>query len=345
MIYSEMYNEEIEELAKRVDMEFLRGSTLLISGGTGLIGSYLIDTLLSDQNFNINIYVLVRDVERAAARFEKYSGDNRLHLEKCDVTQDIGLEKQVDYVLHLASFSDPKNYARFPVETMLTNFIGCKNLLEYSKNHGCKRFFLASSCEVYGTSDLPMTEDNAGEVNPMDVRSCYNESKRASETLCKSFEKEYGLDVVIGRFCRIFGPTVLLNDTKVLSQFMNNAVNGEDIVLKSKGNQRFSYLYVSDAVAGLLLVLRNGTCGECYNISEDKDIMSLGEIAEYVSSLGGTKIVFERPNEKEKNAYSRAVNSVLISDKIKTLGFKPGLSLKQGIEKTVKYLKNNKNNK
>lgn len=339
MKYCEEYTKEIEDYYKIIDREFLRNQVLLLSGGAGLIGSYLVDFLLCETTFHVKIYVLVRNIERAKSRFEKYAKDDRLTLVKCDVAKGISLDTKVDYVFHLASFTDPKNYAKFPVETMLTNFDGCKNLLDYAKTHGCKRFFLASSCEVYGTSVLPMTEDNVGEVNCLDVRSCYNESKRAAETLCISYKHEYCLDVVIGRFCRIYGPTALPEDSKALSQFLHNSISGNDVILKSQGNQRYSYLYVGDAVAGMLLLLNKGASGECYNIADDQDIMSLKEIAEHVAKFGKVKVVFETASDNEKNSYSRAIHAVLLSDKIKQLGFKPKYNLKQGVERTFKYLK------
>jgi len=317
----------------------LKDKSILLSGATGLIGSYLIDALLFDKNFNVNIYALVRNKASAKERFSKYVNDKRLFFIETDITQKIKFNKKLDYILHLASNTDPKNYALYPVETMITNFYGCKNLLDVAVECGCKKFFLASSCEIYGTSDEKMSEDNYGQVNPVDVRSSYNESKRASETLCVAYNKEFGISTVIGRFCRVYGPTSKKTDTKALSQFINKAIQNEDIVLKSEGKQLYSYIYVSDAVSGILCLLEKGRDAEVYNISVDQNIMSLKDIAEYIAKKNDVNVVFSLPSKSEANAYSRAINAVLPIDKVKELSWAPKVSLKEGLDNTMDHLK------
>jgi len=337
MTYNDLYENEISVFCKDNDFMFLRNKKILLSGATGLIGSYFVDSLLCNKDFDVQIYALVRNKSTAQTRFLKHINDKRLTFVETDLSKEIDFNKNVDYVLHLASNTDPKNYALFPVETMITNFYGCKNLLDVAVRCKAKKFFLASSCEIYGTSEEEMFEENCGKVNPMDVRSSYNESKRASETLCVAYNKEFNISTVIGRFCRIFGPTAKPTDTKALSQFIKKAINEEDIVLKSEGNQKYSYLYVSDAVAGMLCLLEKGQDAEAYNISEDKNIMSLKEIANYIAKQKNVNVVFSLPSKSEMNAYSRAINSILKIDKIKKLSWQPKVTFKDGLNKTIEY--------
>ena len=343
MIYCNDYIYDITHFSKQLNLDFLQNTNLLISGGTGLIGSYLIDSLLINKNFNIKITCLTTSIDKAQKRFSYFKKDKRLSFVECDLTKDIKLDnfpdKNFDYILHLASFADQINFATYPTETMLMNFIGCKNLLDIAKNTNVKKFLFSSSCEIYGTSTEEMVETNFGSVNPLDIRSCYNESKRASETLCVSYSHQFNIDVVIARLCRIYGPTMLIKDSKALSQFLKNSLKGEDIVLKSKGDQIFSFCYVSDAVSALLTLLEKGDKCNAYNISNNSSLPSLKEIAEITSRLSKTEVIIQEQTELEKKGYSRAVKAILPSDKINALGWNPKVNIEDKIKQTYTILK------
>ena len=339
MIYCNDYIYEITNFSKQLNLDFLQNTNLLISGGTGLIGSYLIDSLLINKSLNVNITCLTTNSQRAVNRFGYFSNDSRLKFYECDLTSDLQINQKFDYVLHLASFSDAHNYAKYPVETMLMNFNGAKNLLEIARKSNTKKFFYASSSEIYGTSNEEMSETNQGVVNTLDIRSCYNESKRASETLCISYSHEHNIDCVIGRFSRVYGPSMIIKDSKALSQFLKNALNGEDIVLKSKGDQLFSYCYVSDAVNAIFYILQFGENCNAYNISNNLESISLKNIAEIVSSLNNKKVIIDLPSEIEKIGYTRVTKALLPTDKLEKLGWKPTVNIQQGIEATYKILK------
>lgn len=338
--YNEYYFKDLERFVEKEDFTKFDNKILLITGATGLIGSYFIDALLFDKTLNVKIYAVVRNLKKAKERFNIYENDNRLEFIEQDISKTFTTKIRFDYTFHLASYSDAGNYARYPVETMEVNFCGLLNLLNFAKKIEKTKVFFASSGEVYGTSSEPMIEENVGEVNPVDVRSCYNEAKRASETLCISFMHEYNVKVFIGRFCRLYGPTMKLEDSKALSQFLMSAVKGQDIPLKSSGEQKYSYLYVSDAVSGMLKIMFEGVAGEAYNISEDEDILSLKEIATFIAKQGKVNIKFVDKTKEEKLGYSRAKNAVLISSKLKQLGWVRKVKLEEGIRRTIEALRN-----
>ena len=187
-----------------------------------------------------------------------------------------------------------------------------------------------------------MDEHYFGYLDCNIARNGYNEAKRTCETLCQSYKKQYGIEVKIARLARVFGADKK-NDTKAMSQFIEKAVAGEDIILKSKGNQRFSYCYVADAASGILKVLLDGENGEAYNVSDEDDGLTLGKYAEYMACLANKKVVYQIENDE---AASRASYALLDSSKLKEIGWEPLYGVKEGLERTYKikrmvYIKEN----
>ena len=180
---------------------------------------------------------------------------------------------------------------------MTSNFLGIKNLLDYAKENKVERVLYVSSGEVYGKTEEELTEEASGYVDMLNPRSCYPISKRASETLCISYMKEYDVDVVIARPCHIFGKPGE-KDNRVFAQFIRNIENNEDIVLKSEGKDIRSYCYINDCVKALFKILLEGKKGEAYNISSEA--ISIKELAEIVAKIGNKKVVCEIPKEEEK---------------------------------------------
>ena len=255
------------------------------------------------------------------------------------VRDDLGT---VDYVLHLASNTHPVQYATDPIGTITTNIIGLQNMLDFAIAHNAARFVFASSNEVYGENrgDVEMFDEHyCGYIDSNTLRAGYPESKRCGEALCQAYKSQKGLDVVIARFTRSYGPTMLMSDTKAISQFIKKGVAGEDIVLKSAGTQNYSYTYMADAISGFLFLLLKGENGEAYNIADEASNIMLKDLARIIAEYAGKKVVFEIPDAVEAAGYSKATKALLDGSKLKKLGWKPRYVIKEGIERTMDVLK------
>ena len=223
--------------------------------------------------------------------------------------------------------------------TVTTYVFGSYNLLQLAVQKSAKRFLLASSVEVYGEGDgSPLKESYSGYIDCNTARAGYNEAKRVSESLSQSYIAQYGVDCVIARLARCFGADKK-EDSKALAQFMNCAVHNEDIVLKSKGEQRFSFCYIADAVSGLLKILMDGECGHAYNIAADDEGLTLGEYAEYIASLAEKKVVY---NIENNDSVSKSSYAVLDCTKLKSMGWKPIYSVKDALKRTYQILTDRK---
>ena len=225
---------------------------------------------------------------------------------------------------------------------MLINLEGAKNILNYCKAHLETKALFMSTFEVYGNAGKDVySETDCGVVDLNKIRSCYPESKRCVEILTRCYVDEYGVKAVIGRLSSIYGPTMAKDDSKAHAQFIRNGLNGEDIVLKSKGEQRRTYCYVIDAVTGLLCILAKGTIGEAYNIANENAIVSIAEVAQTVAYLAGTKVIMQLPNDLEKKGYSAPQNCILDNKKLKSLGWEGHFDIRKGMYECIKILKDN----
>lgn len=252
------------------------------------------------------------------------------------------MDEAFDYILHLASNTHPVAYATNPVATITTNVLGTDHLLRYAVSHNVKRFVFASSNEVYGENrgDVEFfNETYCGYIDSNTLRAGYPESKRCGEALCQAYHKELGIDVVIPRFTRSYGPTMLMSDTKAVSQFIRNGIRGQDIVLKSEGNQYYSYTYAADAAAGLLAVMLCGKCGEAYNIADSKSDITLRDLSHIIAGLCNTEVIFEIPDAVEKAGYSTATKARLDGSRLKGLGWSMKYDIRTGIERTIDIMR------
>lgn len=343
-----LYMEDIRNVCSLpLPWEKLKGRSLMLSGATGMIGSFLVDVLLQKNyvdELDCTVYALGRNKEKANARFSRFVDDRHFVFVQYDVNlpferEDLGV---IDFILHLASNTHPMQYSTDPIGTITTNIIGLQNLLEFAVEHHASRFAFTSSNEIYGENrgDVEFFDENyCGYINSNTMRAGYPESKRCGEALCQAYKAQKGLDVVIPRPTRSYGPTMLMSDTKAISQFIKKGIAGEDIVLKSKGTQYYSYSYVADTVAGLLYILLCGENGEAYNIAEEHSDIMLKDLAEIIAGINGKRVVFEIPDAVEAAGYSTATKARLDGHKLKGIGWRPRYDIRSGIERTIRILR------
>ena len=348
-LYSnELYIEDVRQVCKAdLPWEKLKNKSVMLSGATGLLGSFLIDVICeknATDDLSCTVFALGRNEQKAKDRFSKHIESKWLHFILYDVKEPFDHEDlgTIDFVLHLASNTHPMQYSTDPIGTIITNIIGLQNMLDFAVEHQTSRLAFASSNEIYGENrgDIELfDEEYCGYINCNSMRAGYPESKRCGEALCQAYKSQKGLDVVIPRFTRSYGPTMLMSDTKAISQFIKKGVHGEDIVLKSAGTQYYSYTYVADAVSGLLTVLLKGENGKAYNIADEASDIMLKDLAAVIARINGRKVVFEIADEIEARGYSKATKARLDGSKLKELGWKSFFDINIGIERTISILR------
>lgn len=325
------------------NIEALRGKSVMITGATGLIGSFLVDMLLTynrTDHAEIDIYAVGRSINRLESRFASVLSE-RLHLIEHDVNTYFSYDFDTDYIIHAASNAYPAAFNTDPVGTILSNVLGTNYLLDYAKSHNTKRFLFVSSGEVYGQGDPSLDafyESYSGYVDPTEPRSCYPASKRAAETLCVSYTKQYALDTVIVRPCHTYGPNTTKSDNRANAQFVSNAVAGQDIVMKSAGTQMRSYCYVADCASAILTVLLNGKSCEAYNIANKDARVTIAGFAAVVANATGRKVIFEAPTQTDTAERTAITYAVLDSKKLYDLGWNGRYSVEDGVANTIKVL-------
>jgi|LSQX01.2.fsa_nt_gb nucleoside-diphosphate-sugar epimerase len=350
MMENKLYIEDLEQINKTdIPWEELQGKAVLVTGANGLIGSVLVDTLIYRNEVmqaETDIWVLVRNEDLLREKFGKYFGRKYFHYLIQDVCLDIKVEKKIDYIIHAASKGDPRSFVSDPVGIMNANYLGMLHVLELAKEKKSKKVIYISSGEVYGivkaetiSSEYKgIHEEEYGYLDILNPRACYASSKRAAETLCISYSKQYGIDVSIARPCHTYGPTMLESDSRVVNEFIRSTIEHSDIVLKSLGLQQRSYCYVADTAAAIFTLLLSGEKNEAYNISNPNSILTIKELAELLTRIGGTKIRYEIPDSIEKSGYSDIVHAVLDARKLYELFWRPSYDIEKGIIRSTKIL-------
>jgi len=295
---------------------------ILVTGATGLIGAALIDEIESRGHTAISA---VRDISRAKGMAVKYDAS---------LPVDFG-NIRADWVIHAACSAHPMAYSTDPAGVMRANITGTMNLLDWCCDKGANFLFLSSG-EVYGTDGAPeggYTEEMKGAFDTSAPRACYPVSKIAAENMCASWAKQYNVGTCVSRLCHVYGGKISPSNTRADAQFLRRAASGEDIIMKSSGEQIRSYMYVKDAARGLLTLIENGARG-VYNVSTS-ETASVRDYAETLAKLAGVKVVFENPSDAERAGYSRVPRAVLNPSKIAALGFRCEYSLEQGLAETL----------
>ena len=340
MLYSFEYMKDIQRSIRNIELEALKEKNILITGAAGLIGSALVDILLylnKKHGYRTQIYVAVRNLEKARLRFNSsWASDSLIYL-YYDANKKIDFKVKPDYIIHAASNAHPKVFGLEPVETMTANTRGMYNIMEYAFLHNVKRVLYISSSEIYGkkTTDGLYNESDYGYIDLLSSRSCYPISKRAAETMCVSFLKEYGCDVVIVRPGHIYGPTQTKEDSRASAQFLREASERKDIVMKSAGMQLRSYCHCLDCATAIFVALLRGETGKAYNISNHDSIVTIRQFAEICSSYVGRQLLFELPSSEEISTYNKMECSALNSKLLEELGWSGTWDLYNGISESI----------
>ncbi|MBQ6595790.1 MAG: NAD-dependent epimerase/dehydratase family protein [Clostridia bacterium] len=322
-------------------MDILKGKTVLVTGAAGLIGSTFVERLLGMENGPV-VVAAGRSPERLRERFSAYADEPRLRFAAYDAVREPAFDFSADWILHAASSAHPRAYAQDPVGTMKGNLLGVMYLLEYLRNCPGGRMIFLSTGEIYG--DHPereegFSETDRGRLESMDPRACYPESKRAGEAMIASYHSQYGVDALATRLCHVYGPAITPSNSRADAQFLRNALAGEPIVMKSRGEQVRSFCYVEDAVDALLTLFEKGEPGRAYNVANSRSVHSIREYAETLARLSGVDLRFELPDAVEKAGYTRVSRAVLDATRLRALGWEPRYDLEAGLRDMLEKLR------
>ena len=332
----------IVSLIKKEAKEFER-RTILISGGSGFLGSYFLGVFerLNEKVLKKPCRVISIDNHITSEKDNILGGfkDKNFFFKQHDIIKSVKVPGQVDFIIHAAGIASPVYYTKYPLETIEVTTSGTANLLELARLKKAKSFLFFSSSEIYGDPDpkfIPTPETYRGNVSSIGPRACYDESKRLGETLCMTYHRLYGIPVKIVRPFNIFGPGMRPDDHRVMPKFLSNALRGEALPVHGSGRQTRTYCYISDAIAGFIKTLLSKKEGEVYNIGNDKNEMNLLQLAKLVAELFHHKIKVvkipypagypgDEPNRRCPN----------ISKARKNLGYRPFVDVRTGLARLI----------
>ena len=299
----------------------------LVTGGAGFLGSHLVDNLLENGE---EVICIDNYSTGNKGNIEKWIGHKRFELIRHDITIPIQLE--IDNIWHLACPASPIHYQANPIKTAKTTFLGTFNMLGLARRVKAK-LLLASTSEVYGDSLVhPQTEDYWGNVNPIGIRSCYDEGKRLAEALCVDYERMHNVDIRIIRIFNTYGPRMLPNDGRVISNFVVQALQGKSLTVYGQGKQTRSFCFVDDLIDGMIALMNNSYTGPV-NIG-NPDEYSILNIAEFIRSKINPKleIIYEPLPSDDPNR--RKPNIDLAREK---LNWQPKIEFTEGLDQTIAY--------
>ncbi len=307
---------------------------VLITGGAGFLGSHLAEKFLENGH---KVIVLDNLITSSVDNIAHLFGNENFTFIKYNVVNYIYVKDDVDIILHFACPASPLDYQKHPIHTMKVDSLGTLNSLGLAKAKK-SRFVFASTSEIYGSPQIhPQDESYWGYVNPIGVRSVYDEAKRFSEAMSMAYFREYGIDIRILRIFNTYGPRMRANDGRVVSSFITKALKNEEITVFGNGTQTRSFCYVDDMTEGIYKIsLKDGIEGEVFNIGNPEEVTILN-LAKLIIELTGSssKIKFLPLPEDDPPKRRPKI------DKIKaTINWTPKVSLKQGLIKTIEYFEN-----
>ena len=302
----------------------------LVTGGAGFLGSHLIDRLLNNGE---EVICLDNYITGSKNNLNNWNTNSRFEFIRHDVTNPIQLE--VDRIWHLACPASPKSYQANPIKTAKTSFLGTYNMLGLAKRVRAT-FLMASTSEVYGDPEVnPQSESYRGCVNPIGIRSCYDEGKRIAESLCFDYLRMHSLDIRVARIFNTYGPRMFHDDGRVVSNFIVQALNDEPLTIYGDGNQTRSFCYVDDLIEGLIRLMNSKETGPI-NLG-NPDEFTISELAELVKAKINNKLTFINKKYPEDDPLQRRPDITLART---LLGWEPKINLELGLDYTIDYFKN-----
>lgn len=304
---------------------------IVVTGGAGFLGSHLCERLLDRGDEVVAIDNLITG---NLANIEHLFGRAGFAFVELDVSTYIWVPGAVDAIMHLASPASPKDYLEMPIQTLKVGSLGTHNGLGLARAKGA-RFFLASTSEVYGDPKVhPQTEDYWGHVNPVGPRGVYDEAKRFAEAMTMAYHTHHGLDVRIVRIFNTYGPRMRPEDGRVISNFLVQALRGQDITIYGDGSQSRSFCYVDDEIDGFLRLLDGPITGPC-NIGNPGEF-TIAELAQLVIEITGSKSEIVHEDLPVDDPTQRRPD---ISMAREHLGWEPSVQLREGLERTAAYFR------
>ncbi|HCN84421.1 MAG TPA: UDP-glucuronate decarboxylase [Sphingobacteriaceae bacterium] len=336
--------EDLEQIYHNdVDWKRFSGKTILITGANGALPAYLVEMLLYLNKYGINatIIALVRNIDKAKKRFEDYNDYLQLKYLQQDVSEEIVVDENIDFIIHAASQASPKYYRSDPVGTLCANLLGTINVMKLAQKHCVESVLYFSSGEVYGALEdkyIPTKEQYFGYLDPTDVRSCYAESKRMGENICVSWFQQYGIPTKIVRPFHTYGPKMQMDDGRVYADFIADILANRDIIIKSDGSAMRAFCYLSDATIGFFKVLLNGQNGEAYNIGNPDQEYSVLELAQILTNIypeRGLKINMQLNSQDANYVKSPVRRSCPDINKMHKLNWYPVVTVAEGFKRVL----------
>ena len=307
--------------------------TILITGGAGFLGSHLCEKYLNEGHRVICLDNL--QTTRTTKNIERFLSNSRFSFVRQDVVEPFTYRDCIDWIFNFACSGSPTSYQFDPVHTMKTSTLGMINMLELAKQHGA-RIMQASTSEVYGDPlESPQTESYKGNVNTLGPRACYDEGKRAAETLCMDYHREFGVEVKLIRIFNTYGPNMDQNDGRAVTNFLMNAIDGKDIVIYGDGSATRSFQYVDDLVCGIDLMMRKDGFTGPVNLGNPGEI-TMKELAERAVALTGSSSTIRYEQSATDDPKRRCPDITLAK---RELGWEPTVGLEEGLPRTIEYFK------
>lgn len=341
--YNHIVQEDLANLIKeKLNYNKFKDKTFLITGATGMIASYYIYLLmyLNDTlNLNIRIILLARDEQKVKEKFLKKERKDLLFI-KQDVCDKVCFNSNIDYILHMASSANPKSIKEDPIGIIKSNVLGTMNMLDLAKEKEAELIF-TSTREIYGEvkNITKIKEDDIGALNCFDARACYPESKRLAETLLVNYNKQYSVKFKNLRIAHTYGPGMNINnDGRIMSDLIENVVNNQNIVLKSKGDALRAFCYITDTISAISHIILNGENANSYNIANETEEISIKDLAILLATTNNVKVEYKIENNT--GLYTTFQRVGLDTTKLEKLGWKPKVKLINGLNNTIQSYKN-----